>query len=292
VRLLIILLLISFFACKKDTDLLNSKQFEFGNPQEVELIGYNDHIMEPFISRDGELLFFNNLNKQHVNTDLHFAKRINDSVFQYEGLVKGANSEFLDGVPSMDGSNNMYFVSTRSYEQTLSTLYSGLFSSDTVTGIHLVKGISKNLPGWVNFDIEVSEDGNVIYTVDGRFDENGGPYESDLLMAVRKYNLFERSDDMTLELVNTEALEYAACISSDMLELYFTRLTLPLSQSSLPQIFVATRTSVDKAFRKPYRIKEISGFAEAPTISPDSKIIYYHKNENEVHKLYMIKKKD
>jgi hypothetical protein len=270
---------------------VNSKQFEFENPQEVEMLGYTDHIMEPFLSRDGELLFFNNLNQQHVNTDLHFATRINDSVFQYKGPVKGANSDFLDGVPSMDGSNNMYFVSTRSYEQTLSTIYSGIFSTDTLTDIHLVAGISKNSPGWVNFDIEVSEDGKIIYTVDGLFDENGGPYESDLLMAVRKYNIFERSDDVMLELVNTEALEYAACISSDMLELYFTRLTLPLSQSSLPQIFVATRASDDEAFRKPYRIKEISGFAEAPTISPDSKIIYYHKNENEVHKLYMIRKK-
>jgi len=290
-RLLIITFMIVFCGCKKEAGLPVSEHFEFGREQEVDVSGYNDHIMEPFLSRDGKLLFFNNLNQPHVNTDLHYASRVNDSVFQYGGTVKGVNSEFLDGVPAMDGFNNFFFVSTRSFEQTLSTIYSGLFFTDTVTDINLVTGISKKLPGWVNFDVEVSEDGSMLFTVDGLFDENGGPYESDLVLALGMDNIFERSDNMVLEQINTEALEYASCISSDMLELYFTRMELPLSESSLAQIYVTNRTSVDEVFRKPYRIKEISGFVEAPTISPDGKIIYYHKKEGGLHKLYMIRKK-
>lgn len=35
---------------------------EFGDPKRVEIIGYRGDAMEPFISRDGAYLFFNNLN--------------------------------------------------------------------------------------------------------------------------------------------------------------------------------------------------------------------------------------
>lgn len=268
-----------------------SEHFEFGLEQEVDVPGYDDHIMEPFLSRDGELLFFNNLNQPHVNTNLHYASRINDSVFQYQGTVNGTNSEYLDAVPSIDDSGTLYFVSTRSYEQSLASVYSGSFSRDTVTDIDIVQGLSKNMGGWINFDIEVNKNGNILFTVDGLFDENGGPYESDLVVAVKNDNGFIRTGDGVLENVNTGALEYAACISADMLELYFTRLELPMSLSSVPQIFVATRISIDEPFRNPYRIEEIAGFVEAPTISPDGNILYYHKKVNEMHRLFMVRKK-
>ncbi len=159
-RFLIIFFLIAFCACKKEAGTPLSEHFEFELEQEVDVPGYDDHIMEPFLSRDGELLFFNNLNQPHVNTDLHYASRINDSVFQYQGTVNGTNSEYLDAVPSMDDSGTLYFVSTRSYEQSLASVYSGSFSRDTVTDIDIVQGLSKNMGGWINFDIEVNKNGN------------------------------------------------------------------------------------------------------------------------------------
>ncbi|MFO7754838.1 MAG: hypothetical protein R6V34_02535 [Bacteroidales bacterium] len=290
-RFLIIFLLIAFCGCKKEAANPLSEHFEFGLEQEVDVSGYDDHIMEPFLSRDGKLLFFNNLNQPHVNTDLHYASMINDSVFQYMGTMKGANSVSLDAVPSMDDSGNLYFVSTRSYEQSLASVYCGSFFRDTVKDIHIVQGLSKNMAGWVNFDIEVSKNGNILFTVDGLFDENGGPYESDLVVAVKNDSGFIRTGDGILENINTGALEYGACISADMLELYFTRLEIPMSLSSVPQIFLATRKSIDEPFRNPYRIEEIAGFAEAPTISADGNILYYHKKVNEMHSLYMIRKK-
>jgi hypothetical protein len=246
--------------------------------------------MEPSLSANGETLFFNNSNHPSVNTNLHFAKRINDVTFEYQGELKGVNTESLDGVATMDNSNTFYFVSTRSYNQTLATIYTGQFENDSVSNVSLVAGISKNLAGWVNFDVEVSKDGNFLYFVDGRFDENGGPYEADIVIAEKTETGSQRINSDLLKNINTSALEYAACISSDMLELYFTRVDAPISATSVPKIYVSTRESVDEPFRKPYRIDNIDGFVEAATISPDNQTIYYHKLEGQKYVLYMVQK--
>jgi hypothetical protein len=43
--------------------------------------------MEPFITRDGRYLFFNNSNDPSVNTNLRYAERIDDLTFKYKGEV-------------------------------------------------------------------------------------------------------------------------------------------------------------------------------------------------------------
>jgi len=83
--------------------------------------------MEPFLSRDGKYLFFNNSNDPRVNTNLHWATRIDDLTFQYKGEIQGVNTNALEGVPSMDRNSVFYFVSNRSYDQTASTIYRALF---------------------------------------------------------------------------------------------------------------------------------------------------------------------
>jgi hypothetical protein len=277
-----------FAGCSKNSEPTN--HISFGQPHRVRIIDYEDHVMEPFLSRDGTSLFFNNLNHPLVNTNLHFATKINDSTFQYKGELKGVNTEFLEGVPSMDISNILYFISTRSYDQTLSTIYKGDFSNGSVSNVQLVPGIPKNTAGWVNFDVEVSKDGNSLYYSKGLYDTMGGPYNSDLILAEKINNTFQNTNNQILENVNTEALEYGACISSNMLELYFTRSEQPLSELSMPQIYVATRNTTSEPFGAPYKIGNINGFVEAPTLSPDDQLIYYHKKEGEKYVLYMIRK--
>lgn len=285
---LIILIVLS--ACSKNESEPNSRLITFGQPQLVTINRYSADIMEPFLASNGETLFFNNSNHPSVNTNLHFAKRINDITFEYQGELKGVNTESLDGVATMDNSNTFYLVSTRNYNQTLATIYTGQFENDSVSNITLVPGLSKNQAGWVNFDVEVSKDGNFLYFVDGRFDENGGPYEADIAIAEKTDLGFQRKNSDLLKNINTSALEYAACLSSDMLELYFTRVDAPISETSMPKIYVSTRESVNEPFRKPYRIDMIEGFVEAATISPDNQIIYYHKLEGQKYVLYMTQK--
>jgi hypothetical protein len=50
------------------------------------------------------------------------------------------NTPALEGVPSMDRNNVFYFVSTRDYNQTLSTIYPGTFADGVISGVEWVSG--------------------------------------------------------------------------------------------------------------------------------------------------------
>ena len=266
---------------------------EFTVPVKVIVTGYNGNMMEPFMSRDGNTLLFNNLNAAPENTNLHWATRVNDSTFEYKGEVTGVNTTDLEGVPSLDQAGELYFVSTRNYVTTLSTLYQSEFANGIATNVRLVEGLSKMQAGWLNFDVEVSADGSTLYFVDGLFNQSGTPTTADLAIAKKNGSGFQRisNSNSLLQNVNTNALEYAACISVDQLELYFTRVETPITSSSSPAIFLARRQSVDEPFGVPFRIESIRGFAEAATIAPDQKTIYFHMKENDKFGLYMIRKK-
>ncbi len=264
----------------------------FSKPQKVTILGYSGNSMEPFISRNTGTLFFNNLNSAPENTNLHWATRINDSTFQYKGELAGINTPALEAVASVDIQGTFYFVSDANYSNTLSTIYSSAYANGTISNIALVPGISKNLAGWLNFDVEVNASGSTLYYVDGRFDQAGGPYEADFAIATKSGNDFKYNSNSSdiLKNINTPDLEYAACIASNDLELYFTRVTAPLTPNSQPTIFRAGRTATFDAFGVPSKIETITGFAEAPTISYDGKTIYYHKKENGKFLIYYVKK--
>lgn len=265
---------------------------EFGTPVKVQINGYNGHSMEPFISKDGNYLFFNNLNGAPENTNLHWATKTNDSAFQYQGEIFGVNTPDLEGVPTMDNAGNFYFVSTRNYTNTLATIYQGRFNNGVVTDVRIAEGLSRQQLGQINFDVEISADGQTVYFADGLFNGGTVPVEADLVIARKTNTGFERLPNSAalLQNINTDALEYAACISANQLELYFTRLSLPVTANSEPIILRSRRANVNEAFGPPERIASITGFVEATTIAPDQRSLYYHKKENGLHVLYMVRK--
>ena len=249
----------------------------FANSQRVTIRGYSGDAMEPFITRDGRYLLFNSSNDPSVNTNLHYAERIDDLTFQYQGEITGANSAALDAVATMDRAGNFYFISTRSYATTLSTVYRARFSNGTVSGVELVEGISERQPGRVTFDVEVSPDGSTLFLSDGTFRGGPVPASADLAIAERQETRFRRSERSgeIFHNINSAALEYAASISSNGLELFFTRI-----HNNKPAIYRATRSNVDAPFEPAARISAIDGFAEAPSLSPDERSLYYHKRES------------
>jgi hypothetical protein len=241
--------------------------------------------MEPFIARDGRYLFFNNSNDPSVNTNLHYAERINDLTFEYKGEIAGTNTKALEGVPTMDKNGAIYFVSTRSYEETLSTIYQGRFVGGAVSDVRVVEGVSEKAPGRVNFDVEVSADGQTLYFVDGVFSGKPVPDKADLAIAVRSGMNFRRLAESAelLKSINTDALEYAACISSDELELFFTRVG-----KNGPAIYRSVRKKVTQPFDPPERVGAIKGVVEAPALSPDGRSIYYHLKEGKRFVIYRV----
>ena len=250
---------------------------EFQNPQLVTIEGYDGDAMEPFVSRDGKYLFFNNLNEPKVNTNLHWAERIDDLHFKYRGEMQGVNTPALEGVASMDRDGNFYFVSNRSYDQTASTLYRGKFAGGALSGVELVPGVSLAKPGIVNFDAEISADGNTLYFVESQFSILGQPKNARILYARRNGNTFVRDANSAaiLKTINNDALNYAPAISASELEIYFTRVG-----AQGPAIYVANRASKTLPFGEPLRLSVVNGFVEGPTLSPDELSLYYHKKEN------------
>jgi hypothetical protein len=247
----------------------------FTNPRAVTILGYADDAMEPFVTPD--YLLWNNRNDPAINTDLHYAARIDDLTFDYRGRILGANTKALEGTPTMDQAGWLYFVSTRKYFLNFSTIYRAHFSTGTVSGVMLVPNISLETPGMVNFDVGISPDGATLYFVDGLFDDQPGPRAADLVVAHRSGDFYARRKNSAalLAAVNTDELEYAPAVSADGLELYFTRLDRAFLNP--PAIFVATRSKPAEPFGEAVLIAAASGFVEAPALSPDERGLYYHR---------------
>lgn len=259
----------------------------FAAPERVHIHGYDGVAMEPFVTRDGAWLLFNDANEPGADTNLHVAQRFGSS-FLYLGPLPGANSPELDGVPSVDDNGRIVFVSARSYGESFSTLYGGRFREGRVEGVALLPGVSRETPGYVNFDAEISPDGSTLVFVDGTIVPGSPlPLTADLVMAVRAGRSFFRhaGSEEIFAAVNTQALEYAPALSRDGRELLFTRWTpVPGSQ---PAIYRTTRPAAGEPFGEPLLVSAFDGFVEAPAFAPDEDAIYLHRRgEDGVARIY------
>jgi hypothetical protein len=250
----------------------------FGDPQPVTIAGYSGGAMEPFISSDGMYLLFNTPNTPPSVPALQVAVRSTGQAFEYVGELAGANEAgVLSGTPTMDLQGNLYFVSPRSYPQTLSTIYTGAFSGGSLTAPSLVPGISGGVPGLVDFDVEASPDGATLYVSVGHFGTGSAPTSSSIAMFDRVANGFQADPHgpTLLKAVNRlEKLDYAASISPSGLELFFTRASPTRGR---PAIYRAVRTQLSRPFGHVQRVGAITGFAEAPSLSADGRTLYYHE---------------
>lgn len=257
----------------------------FGDSERVTLRGYDGISMEPFVSRDGHWLFYNNSNAPDVNTQLRYAERVDDVTFDDRGEIPQVNTRALDGVASMDRDSAFYFVSLRSYSDDQESVFRGAFNGDRIDDVETVSGVSKHQGGKIIFDAEISADGGLLYFADGEYTGLAVPTAADLAVAARNGDRFERlanSSELFAQ-VNSGALEYAPCISVDGLELFFTR-----SEWSQTAIFRARRSASDRPFDPPERVRAIPTGSEAPTLSSDGKSLYYHQGESGGFVLYRV----
>jgi Tol biopolymer transport system component len=264
----------------------------FANATTVVIHGYSGDAMEPFISKDGQFLFFNNRNDPSVDTNLFYAARVDDTTFTLQGPVAGANSPQLDAVASLDALGNLYFISTRSYSTSLSTVYSGPFTSGGVSSVALVPGISQLKSGIVNFDAEISGDGQTLWFADGDYSTGSLTAASIIIadkLAAPGAGFARRANSSTLlALVNNADLNYAPSISADGLELFFTRVST--LSGATPAIYRATRSDLTSAFSAPELVTGASGFVEAPSLSADGHLLYFHRMVNGTFVIQVLKR--
>lgn len=251
----------------------------FQSPERVEIAGYQGQIQEPFASRDGTYLFFNT---EGPDKNIHFATFIDATHLQYSGELSSINTPAVEGTPTMDLSNRFFFVSTANYmpPNAYDTLFSGDFDGSSVGSVTAVTGLAIKQPAQINFDVEVSADGNTLYFDDGDFSSgNNFPDQANIAIATRGVSGFTRlaSFAAVMANVNTSSLEYAPAISMDELELFFTRFDPVASEIG---IYRAVRGNIGAAFDTVQKVAAINPnneFVEGPTLSADEKSLYFHR---------------
>jgi WD40-like Beta Propeller Repeat len=292
-RVFVVALSVYCGGCATDAGTDAPVSYLYADPQPVTIEGYDGDAMEPFLARDGRYLFFNNSNHPSVDTNLHYAERMDDLRFRYRGEVRGANTTALDAVATMDRSGVFYFVSLRDHEKTLHSIFRGEFRDGALSGVEPVRGISRKKPLYINFDLDISPDGERMYVVDGRFDLLWmlGPKAADIVVADRRGDGFAVAPDSAAALgkVNTDALEYAPCISADGRTLLLTRMRRGLGAE--PAIYVAQRDDPSQPFGPARRLAALEGFVEATTFTVDERSIYYHRKVDDRFVLFMATKR-
>ncbi len=266
----------------------------FGSEIKVTLTGLTFDAMEPFIAANGNLLLFNSLNSGG-NTNLYYATKVNDSTFNYVGLLGGvydSSPNHLDAVASLDSLSNFYWVSLRGYPGSFENLHRGIYTSGNVTNISRVYGnfniYGFNFPfGWLIMDAAINYQGDLLYYANALFDFNnttcaGLPCQAKLGIAQKlndsTFNKIPNMDAILSQVNDTNYLVYAPQVSKDGLELYYTRL---LKGSLNTEICVSVRNSVSSTFSLPSIIHSNIGFApEGPTLTNNNQKIYYHQKDN------------
>jgi hypothetical protein len=88
--------------------------------------------------------------------------------------------------------------------------------------------------------------------------------------------------------VNNSELNYAPSISVGGLELFFTRAAV--GSAATPAIYRATRPGLNTAFATPQLVSGATGFVEAPSLSADGHLLYFHKMVNGTFVIYTLQR--
>lgn len=266
----------------------------FGSEIPVTINGLTFDAMEPFISLDGNTLFFNSLNSGG-NTNLNYATKVNDTTFNYIGLVGGCHDStpsHLDAVASIDSANNFFWTSLRS----IPNLYRGVYLSGNVNNISKVYGTCNILTsGWIIMDAAINYQSNLLYYCNAYFGPTytecvGAPCDAMLGVAQKvndsTFNKTAYSDAIFSNVNDTNYRVYAPQVTKDGLELYYTRL---LKGGYDTQICVSVRNTVSDTFSLPMIIYSNYGhFPEAASPTTDKQKIYYHKkNGSGIYNIYL-----
>ncbi len=291
------LAVILFFSCKKQpADIIDT---EFGDEIPVTILGYDGDAMEPFITKDDKYLLFNS-NSDDNGKDLYYARKINDSTFQFLGKIYGTNTAYVDANPSMTRDSVLFFITTRALDSSNVTVYYGQFANGTVNQVFPIQGtVTPGEAYWFNMGVEVTAGGETLFVSTAKFRPGENfPYLGDIHYAVKQgdqYNIPDNEPEILQNINTDEAIEYAGELSADGKELFYSQLTL--SNPPKFKLYHAKRTSTDEPFGKPALIPapfagDEYAFVEAPTLSADGKRLYYHKLSDGKFRIFMVKRKN
>lgn len=264
----------------------------FVNETKVFIGGYASDAMEPFLSPDGNTLFFNSLN-DGIQTRVYYATRVDDSTFTFVGEVGGVNepnNPQLNGVASLDTTGNFVWVSVRDWPNTMENLHRGDYANDSCATINRVHGnFYVYALGWIIMDAMITYDGSELYYCNAFFDTCIIPCSARLGIAARvndsTFNKIVTSDSILPNLNDTNYAVYAPHLSSNGLELYFTRFLIGGLNT---EVCVSVRNTTADVFSVPLvLINEFPNVPEAPALNTNADLMYYHKKFNGTYAIFL-----
>ncbi len=121
-----------------------------------------------------------------------------------------------------------------------------------------------------------------------------GPCETFLGMAKKESNgVFSKiadSDSVLAQINDANFIYYAPCITKDELELYYTRYRAEnVTLATEVEVCVAIRATKTEAFGAPSVLfsSTAATILEAPTLSADKSLLYYHQKVTNTHKIFV-----
>lgn len=287
-RLVFILFVIYTLSVKSQTTP------QYGSDIKVTINGYTLDAMEPHISPDGNALFFNSLNSGGT-TSLYYAGKVNDSTFNLVGLMPVVNetvTPYLNAVASVDTASNFYWVSLRGYPGNINNLHRVKFGTTGPSNFGRVYGnFNINAPGYLIMDAAVSYEGNFLYYCNSYFNSCsfGMPCSSRMGVAQKvndsTFNYLPNTNSIFANVNDTNYIVYAPFVTSDGLELYFSRALIGVPQT---EVCVSVRSNSLSAFSTPTTIiTSLNNTPEAPTLTTNKNVLYYHKKSGGVFKIFM-----
>lgn len=266
---------------------------EWSSETEVEIDGYSQNAMEPKMSADQVVLFWNDKPASDDAMNIHYAVKQGSGRYLYIGTLPGTVSTTdLDGVPSIDSLGNFYFTSLRTYTSNKQSIFGGQISVLGPNSLQVVSvaaadsNVSFQQNGRVDMDVDVSWNGTLMIASRAVFSGQAYPDTSYLELfnvSSRVANVLSTSSDI-LKNVNLSACRvYAPSLSSDLLELYYTVIPTNIVPGPLDlKVVVSKRGSTSEPFGTGAIISGITGeLTEGPAITYDDggKTLFYHKKD-------------
>jgi hypothetical protein len=252
---------------------------------------YTGDVMEPSFTPDGRVLLFNDNQTSSPEKDIFWARRLGNHRFKFMGRVADVNSMTVDGTPVVDVAGNFYFISMRDYaRKKTDTIYHARFNGTNgkVTDVAVIPGLGGEF-GYIDMDVEISGDGSALYISRGDFRKGAPPKSARLIRAVNKDGVWQIDPDSEAHFanINKDGMVYAAEPSRDELAVYYTKGNFKTKSFA---IMKATRKSKTEAFENPEVVYAAEGLIEAPAVSYDGRLLYFHmqKPGDKVSSLYSI----
>jgi hypothetical protein len=278
----------------------------FPNPQPVTILGYTGSAEVPYLTPDGNYLIFDDRTDPGTpNVKIHYAKRVNDTTFQYVGQVGNVNFPgTINFEMTLDDHNNFYFtrIDVPPHPNGQPSLYRGVWQNGTVTGIAPVPGLTQ-APGVINQDSTPSHDGrqlifdawdylhkclsyklavenaNGSFTVTDQSQPQLASYRQ-VFKNVTISNYLNQCTPLPYPGMTHSMLMGPVSLSHSGLAVVFTVIQ-PTGGMPVEKYYIATRSSTSQPFGQTQTMIANGRSAEGGSFSADDSLLYFHLSNSD-----------